>query len=266
MPKESKDRFTLAALVDSDREGTLDALANISGRMSPSLRLGVQRCLAFADPAVRISAAEILTRPDIRSSATLRSVTILLDDPDPAVRLEVLLALSSETSEALTERMLCQRLADDDWIVRATAASVVGKIGSNTPGTIEAILRLLDDEEPIVRGDAYLSLAHLLGPQARQHLEPRLLHQKTRMEEPRLIGALALANRQLSNFIELLESKDDDVVFLSLQILYADFVETRFQESEWSMLIDTLDGLANDRQREDVAVEAERILTVLRTN
>ena len=118
------------------------------------------------DPAVDvvIAAAYALGhRNDVRA---IPEVLLLMDHPNPALRLAVVFALSQHDDDAAIAGLI--RLATDaEDEVRDWAAFGLGtQIDRDTPEIREALAPLLRDEDAEIRGEAMIGLAKRRDPRA----------------------------------------------------------------------------------------------------
>lgn len=118
---------------------TLHGLGLLNGE-HPAANTAALGALSHASAGVRRTAVQVLPRSTLGVSAILAGR--LLEDPDPHVRLAVLLALAEtdapiQTGEAVFSMLRQRRNFDDRWIPDAAAAAAVGQARS----FLEAALR-----------------------------------------------------------------------------------------------------------------------------
>jgi len=125
----------------------------------------IVRALADPSEAVRLEAARAAGRLRLRDAVT--GLIAMLDHADPEVRADVLYALDriGDTSAAPVAR---DRLTDDDWYVRWTAAKALENLWEDAnAGALEAAV---DDDNPIVAIAAIETLARKAPEQASKAL------------------------------------------------------------------------------------------------
>lgn len=136
----------------------------------------LQRLLKEPDPQDRICTAHVLGRVAVRyPGGAFPLVADLLRDADGRVRFYTTLALSGlgPRAKPLTpELLVC--LTDSDYLVRGSAARVLGEIDSPDDHVVAAIVPLLKDPEWWVRRDAAYALGYMGAVRATPALEDAL--------------------------------------------------------------------------------------------
>jgi HEAT repeat protein len=128
--------------------------------------------LADADPKVRANTAnacmEIL--PGSTTPALVAALLRTASDPESKVRGQAVLALGSVRAEEARDLFL-RSLADEDWLVRMFAATAIGWMPD--PRAVEGVGRLLEHDEPFVRGAAAFTLGAIGTPECATLLHAR---------------------------------------------------------------------------------------------
>jgi len=149
----------IGALADSNASVRLVAV-NALGRIGPPVdqHLIVARVSTDSDAAVRAAAIEALIALHAPAE-TLRAIgERAAQDPDAVVRVEAAYALASSGSPARVVPGLVVALDDVDPLVRAAAATVLGRLGPAASGATDALERAANDTDREVRAVATQSL------------------------------------------------------------------------------------------------------------
>jgi HEAT repeat protein len=149
----------IGALADSNASVRLVAV-NALGRIGLPVdqhRI-VARVATDSDAAVRAAAIETLIALHAPAQ-TLRAIgERAAQDPDAVVRVEAAYALASSGSPARVVPGLVVALDDVDPLVRAAAATVLGRLGPEASGATDALERAATDTDREVRAVATQSL------------------------------------------------------------------------------------------------------------
>lgn len=117
----------------------------------------VQACLADEDRAVRQVA--LITISELGGERALEIVRRSVSSERPELRFQALAALAMLAPEHAHASLL-PALGDDDALVRAHAAEILGSLGEH-PAATRALVPCLDDPDPDVRIEAALALASM---------------------------------------------------------------------------------------------------------
>jgi len=117
----------------------------------------------FVDPdwEVRLRLAERLAT--VSDPQALGMLATLAEDEEPKVRMEALRALSRRAAEVGLEPTLVARLEDPAYDVKALALDTLASVGS--PGIVDTIVPLMDDENPYVAISAANAVIEILARQ-----------------------------------------------------------------------------------------------------
>jgi HEAT repeat protein len=154
-----------------DRAAGLDALRGARA-LPPAARTALERALSDADPAVKLTALEVLADKDPRPS--LAAVAGTLEDSAAPVRLQAI-RLLADTRDPRAALTLLGRTADADRGVRREAISALGALGDER--VVPALLRLLDGPMDDLRRAAIAALTSLRAPAA---VPPLIAHARRR--------------------------------------------------------------------------------------
>lgn len=143
-----------------ERDAVTEALVAIATATADDARRSTLELLASgfdgaAEP-VRLAVARVLR--EVAGPEHAEHMSLLVQDPSPAVRCAAVAALARMGAESAAE-MLHLALADEDAAVRIAAASALGE--APTARTLPDLERLLGDDDPGVRAAALRALAAL---------------------------------------------------------------------------------------------------------
>lgn len=147
-----------------ERDAVTEALVGIATAAAAESRSSMLDLLAAgfdgAAEAVRLAVARVLRA--VAGPEHVHHMSLLVQDPSPAVRRAAVAALARMGAEPAAE-MLHLALADEDAPVRVAAATALGE--APTARTLADLERLLGDEDATVRAAAVRALA-MLAPDA----------------------------------------------------------------------------------------------------
>jgi HEAT repeat protein len=143
-----------------DRAAGLDAL-RAARSLPPAARTALERAMSDADPAVKLTALEVLADKDPRPS--LAAVAGALEDSAAPVRLQAV-RLLADTHDPRAALVLLNHTGDADRSVRREAISALGALGDER--VVPALLRLLDAPMDDLRRAAIGALTSLRAPAA----------------------------------------------------------------------------------------------------
>jgi HEAT repeat protein/alpha-tubulin suppressor-like RCC1 family protein len=177
----------------------------------------VRKATMDPDPEIRAAASEILRIAEFSGYAPRPDRVAQLDDPDPKVRLEAVVAFSRNLDPfgrdgGRVEAVLSARLRDASPEVRQVAAEAAGRLRSPFPDgnrkmpappawAVAMLLEALSDRDPGVRAKAARSLGELGDPRAVEPLRARFKDPDAGVGQAAL---RALARLDLSGTWELL--------------------------------------------------------------
>jgi HEAT repeat protein len=191
------DAATIIQRIDQDPRA---ARGELEQARTPEEIERIGQAIAVADPRVRRILAQVLSR--VGSPAALPTLSGLLEDPDPEVIAAAEDAIGNSGFEqtipddlrARIETRLLELLesGDSPRPVRTGAQYALGLLG--TRSAVPALIRALDDEEPIVRWNSAEALTHIGDPAALSALRARAEHE----DHPRVAQFLKIALKELS--------------------------------------------------------------------
>jgi HEAT repeat protein len=148
-----------------------------------------------SDGRVRDMALDSLSQLGPAASAQVERIARKLSDPAGFVRLRAAFTLQAigDLDGEPVLNALTHCLDDSDAFVAATAAGILGHVGTPTDFVVAALVRALDSSDPRVRANAANSLGQLHAPQptARAALERRL-HDSDAWARLNIVNALRL--------------------------------------------------------------------------
>ncbi|HXU81993.1 MAG TPA: HEAT repeat domain-containing protein, partial [Polyangia bacterium] len=143
-----------------DRQSGLDAL-RAARTLPAAARSALERALSDADPAVKLTALEVLADKDPRPS--LAAVAGALEDSAAPVRLQAI-RLLADARDPRAALALLGHTGDADRGVRREAIAALGALGDER--VVPALLRLVDGPMDDLRRAAIAALTSLRAPAA----------------------------------------------------------------------------------------------------
>jgi len=123
--------------------------------------------LTDVDLDVRFEAARALGRIDPNQSGARDALLSLLDDDQTQpLMIAIVVSALAELSDTNSERMIVRYrklITHDQAEVRENVSAAILKSTGTINGLIPELIAALDDDEPIVRENAAISLGHLTG-------------------------------------------------------------------------------------------------------
>lgn len=186
-----------------------ESIRHLIGSLSPSADLILLTLLDSRAPHVREAALKALAeRSEVLGRIAARAA---LEDTCDLVR-NASAEILGEVGTRQDVRRLTHALQDADWVVRASAADSLGRIGG------KAALPVLkkattQDANPIVRRDAAFALSYAGQEAVVPDLEQALAQETQEQAKVGLLGALYVLGRQerLPALLGLLQSEDSSV-------------------------------------------------------
>jgi len=147
----------LAALRTGLAEQVLEGAPGSMPLQRPEVRAAVSKALDAPDPGTRRLGVSFLGRVDDLTAEERARLDLLADDPDPAVRAEVAIALARDPSDPRPAAILASLLGGDSDAAQIAALDAAGRVPSIvTPALIDP---LLDVASPAVRAAAITAAA-----------------------------------------------------------------------------------------------------------
>lgn len=174
--------------------------------------------LADTDPRVRLQAVRQLARHGSAAQAALPALLVLLEQDDPVLRAEGLLALTAIGRPATVA--LRQRLRGLEPKGRTIAAWALARCDSG-PERFAALAPLLADPEPTVRAAAAEALGHCedVGAQAAKALVGALRDDEAAVRAAAHDSLLRLGSHARESLVEALGSPIADVRIHAVEVL-----------------------------------------------